>query len=143
MRIVLSNEEEGCGVGAGDGSASPKVLICRKSEQNLWKLGHRCFDTIKWNWRCVWLFFSKKGARRDQLKTFVLRWRDPCFCSVDSKEKPARKLGGPLKEKCITVTLVPFASKVFTHYNCCWGPLWKQSSPLIHCSCCWAPLKAT
>jgi len=53
-------------------------------------------------------------------------------------------LGGPLKEKslCITVTLGPFESKVFTHGNCCWGPLWKQSSLLIHYSCCWAPLKA-
>jgi len=49
-----------------------------------------------------------------------------------------------LKEKslCITVTLGPFESKLFTHYNCCWGPLWKQSSLLIHNSCCWAPLKA-
>jgi len=51
-------------------------------------------------------------------------------------------LGGPLKEKCITVSLGPFESEVFTRYNCCWGPLWKQSSPLIHCNCCWAPLKA-
>jgi len=48
-----------------------------------------------------------------------------------------------LKEKClcIAVTLGPFESKVFTHYNCCWGSLWKQSSLLKHCSCCWAPLK--
>ena len=41
------------------------------------------------------------------------------------------KLGGPLKQKCITVSLGPFESKVFTHYNCCWGPLWMQSSLLI------------
>jgi len=34
-------------------------------------------------------------------------------------------LGGPLKEKCITVSLGPFESEVFTCYNCCWGPLWK------------------
>jgi len=40
------------------------------------------------------------------------------------------------------ITLGPFESKVFTHYNCRWGPLWKQSSVLIHYSCCWAPLKA-
>jgi len=42
------------------------------------------------------------------------------------------KLGGPLKEKCvcITVTLGPFERQVFTHYNCCWEPLWKQSRPL-------------
>jgi len=54
------------------------------------------------------------------------------------------EVGGPLKEKClyITVTLGPFESKVFTHYNCCWGPLWKQSSALIHYSCCWTSLKA-
>ena len=52
------------------------------------------------------------------------------------------KLGGPLKEKCITVILGPFESKVFSHYNCCWGPLWKQSSPLIHCSYCWAPFES-
>jgi len=53
------------------------------------------------------------------------------------------KLGGSLKEKCLwfTVTLGPFESKVFTHFNCCWGPLWKQSSLLIHYSCCWGPLK--
>ena len=38
------------------------------------------------------------------------------------------KLGGPLKEKCITVTVF-------------WAP-WKQSSPLIHCSCCWAPFES-
>jgi len=30
---------------------------------------------------------------------------------------------------------------VFTHYNCCWGPLQKQSSLLIHYSCCWAPME--
>jgi len=49
-----------------------------------------------------------------------------------------------LKEKClyIRVTLGPFESKVFTHYNCFWGHVWKQSSLLIHYSCCWAPLKA-
>jgi len=51
-------------------------------------------------------------------------------------------LGGPLKEKYITVSLGLFESKVFTRYNCCWGPFWKQSSPLTHCNCCWAPLKA-
>jgi len=29
-----------------------------------------------------------------------------------------------LKEKrlCITVSLGPFESKVFIHYDCCWGP---------------------
>jgi len=34
------------------------------------------------------------------------------------------KLGNPLKEKClyITVNLGSFESKVFTHCNCCWGP---------------------
>jgi len=48
------------------------------------------------------------------------------------------KLGGPLKEKCITVIFGPFESKLFSHYNCCWEPFWKQSSPLIHCSYCWA-----
>jgi len=34
------------------------------------------------------------------------------------------KLGGTLKEKClcITVTLGPLQSKVFTHYNCRWSP---------------------
>jgi len=36
----------------------------------------------------------------------------------------------------------PFESNVFTHYNLCWGPLWKQSSLLTHYSCFWAPLKA-
>jgi len=38
------------------------------------------------------------------------------------------KLGGPLKEKWlyITVTLGPLESKVFTHYNCCWGPFERQ-----------------
>jgi len=43
-----------------------------------------------------------------------------------------------LKEKClyITITLGPFESRVFTHYNCCWRPLWNQSSLLIHYSCC-------
>ena len=62
------------------------------------------------------------------------------------KHQKSVKLGGPLKEKClcITVTLVPFESKVFTHYNCRWGrfenkvaysyitvavgPLWKQGT---------------
>jgi len=55
------------------------------------------------------------------------------------------KLGGPLKEKClcITVPLDTFKSKVFTHYNCSWGPLWKQSTLfIINYSCCWATLKA-
>jgi len=48
---------------------------------------------------------------------------------------------GALKEKCITVISGPFERKVFTHYNCCWGPFWKWSSSLIHCSCCWAPFE--
>jgi len=40
------------------------------------------------------------------------------------------ELGVPLKEKClcITVTLGSFESKAFTYYNCCWGPLWKQTA---------------
>jgi len=44
-----------------------------------------------------------------------------------------------LKEKslCITVTSGRFESQVFTYYNCCWGPLWKQSIPLIHYTSCW------
>jgi len=43
------------------------------------------------------------------------------------------KLGGPLKEKCLCITVIlgPFESKVFTHYNCCWEPVWKQSGLLI------------
>jgi len=50
-------------------------------------------------------------------------------------------IGVFLKEKFyITITSGPFESKVFTHCNCCCGPLWKQSSLLIHYSCCWAPL---
>jgi len=34
------------------------------------------------------------------------------------------KLGDPLKEKClyITVNLGPLESKVFTQCNCCWEP---------------------
>jgi len=46
-------------------------------------------------------------------------------------------LGGPLKEKCITVSLGPFESKILTLYNCCWGPLWKQGRLLYftHYSC--------
>ena len=52
------------------------------------------------------------------------------------------RLGGPLKEKCITIILGPFESKVFSHYNCCWGSLLKQSSLLIHCSCYWAPFES-
>jgi len=43
-------------------------------------------------------------------------------------------LGGPLKEKCLGIrnTLGLFENKEFTHYNCCWRPLWKRSSLLIH-----------
>jgi len=54
------------------------------------------------------------------------------------------EFGGSLDEKCvnITVTFGPFESKILTHYNCCWGPLWQQSSLLIHYSCCWALSKA-
>jgi len=52
------------------------------------------------------------------------------------------KVGEFFKEKCNTVSLCPIESKAFTHYNCRWGPLSKQSTPLIHCNCCWAPLKA-
>jgi len=51
---------------------------------------------------------------------------------------------GSLKEKWlrITITLGPFASKLFKHYSCCRGSLRKQCSLLIHYSCCWDPLKA-
>jgi len=37
-------------VGAGDASAPPKVLICRKLWQNPWKFGHRSFDTFVSYW---------------------------------------------------------------------------------------------
>jgi len=49
------------------------------------------------------------------------------------KHEKSMKLGALRKEKslCITVTLGLFECKVFIHYNCCWGPLWKQSSLLI------------
>jgi len=59
------------------------------------------------------------------------------------KHQKSVKLGDPLKEKClrITISLGPFKSKVFTHCNCCWGHLWMQNSLLIHYSCCWVPLK--
>jgi len=52
------------------------------------------------------------------------------------------KLGGSLKGKCLSITVSsgPFESKVFAHYNCCCGPLWKQSSPLIYYSCYWGPI---
>jgi len=35
---------------------------------------------------------------------------------------------GPLKEKCSYSYFGPFESKVFIHYNNCWGLLWKQIS---------------
>jgi len=49
------------------------------------------------------------------------------------KHSKSVKLVGPLKEKClrITVALGPFEIKAFTHYHCCWWPLWKQSNLLI------------
>jgi len=50
--------------------------------------------------------------------------------SVDSlngnmKHYKLVKLESTSKEKClyITVTLGPFESKAFTHYNCCFGPI--------------------
>ena len=65
---------------------------------------------------------------------------------------PQRKLRSPkLKYEALeisevrgpfTVILGPFESKLFSHYNCCWVPLWKQSSLLIHCSCYWAPFES-
>jgi len=36
-----------------------------------------------------------------------------------------------LKSEYIHITVAvgsPFASKVLTHYNCCWGPFQKQST---------------
>jgi len=41
------------------------------------------------------------------------------------KHKKSVKLGRPLKEKCVTVTLGPFESKV-AHLYIAIGPLWKQ-----------------
>jgi len=58
------------------------------------------------------------------------------------KHEKLVKLRGPLKERCITVILGPFESKIFSHYNCCWGPLWKQSIPLTHCSCYWSQFES-
>jgi len=49
------------------------------------------------------------------------------------KHEKSVKLGGPLKEKCFYIAValgVPIESNIFAHYNCCWGPLWKQSSLL-------------
>ena len=48
----------------------------------------------------------------------------------------------PFERKVLLHYSYTFENKLFTHYNCCWGPLWKQSSLLIHYICCWAPLKA-
>jgi len=53
-----------------------------------------------------------------------------------------REAGGvPLKAEylhIITVTVgSPFESRVLTHYyNCCWGPLWKESTYLWSASEC-------
>ena len=49
--------------------------------------------------------------------------RSPEFPNWNMKHWKSVKLGDPLKEKClyITVNLGPIESKVFTHCNCCWG----------------------
>ena len=45
------------------------------------------------------------------------------------------------KQSTYTMQLLlgALVSRVPAHYNCCWGPLWKQSSLLAHCSCFWWP----
>ena len=69
-------------------------------------------------------------------------WGGP-RCHRGPKFSPIRKLRSPKmkyealnqwnlgalwkKGLCISVTLGPFETKVFTHYNCCWGSLSKQS----------------
>ena len=62
---------------------------------------------------------------------------------MDYEALEISEVGGPFERKVyITVTLGPFESKVFTHCNCYWRPLWNKSRLRIHYSCCWALLKA-
>ena len=61
------------------------------------------------------------------------------------KHQKSVKLGGPLKEKClrITITLGPFGSKVqYLHITTVVGGPFESKVAHIHCSCCWAPLNA-
>jgi len=40
-------------------------------------------------------------------------------------------VGGPFESKAFYVKVAiasPPEIKVLTHYNCCWGPLWKQAT---------------
>ena len=54
---------------------------------------------------------------------------------------------GPFESKVlrlhITITVgSPVESKVLTHCNCCWEPLWKQHRPLTHYNWCWGPFES-
>jgi len=40
--------------------------------------------------------------------------------------------------KSAAPSIAPHVGDLLTHYNCCWGPLWKQF--LLHYNCCWGLL---
>jgi len=68
----------------------------------------------------------------------------PKFPNWNMKHWKSVKLGDPLKEKClyITVNLGSFESKVFTHCNCCWGPFESKVAYLYVTVAIGRPLKA-
>jgi len=99
------------------------------------RIGHTPYPPIGEGPRC------HRGPKF-QSRRHLASQRKLRFPKLEYETLEIREVRVLLKEKCITVIFGPFESTVFSHYNCCWGPFWKQSSPLIHCSCCWGPFES-
>ena len=85
------------------------------------RIGHTPYPPIGEGPRC------HRGPKF-QSRRHLASQRKLRFPKLEYETLEIREVRVLLKEKCITVIFGPFESTVFSHYNCCWGPFWKQSS---------------
>jgi len=106
------------------------ITIAVGTWQTLWKQGilhcNCCWESFESkvlrHYCCRWGPVWKQGATLQMLLGSSLKARNFTLQLL---------LGASLKASYLHIAISvggPCESKVLTHYNCCWGPIWKQST---------------